>query len=255
MLNPILEQIDQENPLGIILSGDFNARSTLFWEHDVDSREGHQLAELALTNYLEQIISEPTHIRDDGSRSCIDLVFTNLFHVFTHVEVLAHSECHSKHLILHGKLNFSVPRPPRYKRKLWDFDKANVSQICNEISNTNWETLFRHKNIDEMESIFNKRFISAISQNISNRTITIDDNDCPWVTRKVKTAIKRNHRVYRKWVSSGCNDNTRNHVREVQKHTHEIIKQAKESYFKKLGSELSNPTIGPKRFGSTFKRL
>ena len=254
-LNSILELIDHENPLGTILSGDFNARSSLFWEDDINSKEGHQLAEIALLNNLEQIISEPTHIRDDGSKSCIDLIFTNLFHAFNHVEVLPHTESQSKHLILHGKLNFTVPSAPRYKRKFWDYSKANVTELCDRISSTDWENIFNDKNANEMVSIFNEKFLLAVSDNIPNRFDTVNDNDCPWVTNAVRTAIRRNHRVYRKWVLKGRNEMARNYVREVQKETHKMIKQAKETYLQKLGSDLSNPSIGPKRFWTTFKKL
>ena len=84
-----------------------------------------------------------------------------------------------------------------------------------------------------MVSIFNEKFLSAISDNIPNRLNTVNDNDCPWVTNGLRTAIKRNHRVYRKWVLKGRNEMTRNHVREVQKETHKMIKQAKKNYLKK----------------------
>ena len=40
----------------------------------VDSR----IPILSISNNLEELISEPTHIRDDGSQSCIDLIFTHL---------------------------------------------------------------------------------------------------------------------------------------------------------------------------------
>ena len=254
-LNSILEQIEIEKPLGIILTGDFNARSSFFWEHDIDTREGKQLSELSVLNNLEQLISEPTHIRDDGSQSCIDLIFTNLNYAFTHVEVLPHTERHSKHLIVHGKLNFCVPSPPSYKRKLWDYNKANVFEMRREISSINWDTVFRDKTIDEMESVFRERFLSIISRTIPNKTVTVNDNDCPWITKEVKSAIKKNHRVYRRWVLKGRMDISKSHVNNVQKETHRIIKKAKTAYYTKLGSDLSNPAIGPKRFWSTFKRL
>ena len=32
-----------------------------------------------------------------------------------------------------------------------------------------------------------------------------NDKDSPWITSKVKTAIRRNSRVYRKWVNRGRN--------------------------------------------------
>ena len=48
-------------------------RSTLFWENDTDTREGDLPSEIALINNLAELVNETSHIRDDGSQTCIDL--------------------------------------------------------------------------------------------------------------------------------------------------------------------------------------
>ena len=80
-LNDIIEKIENEKPKGIILTGDFNARSPFFWESDADTTEGRILGEVSILNNLEQLVNEPTHIRDDGTQTCIDLIFTNCKHM------------------------------------------------------------------------------------------------------------------------------------------------------------------------------
>ena len=190
-MNTILDLIENESPLGIILTGDFNARSSFFWEEDPDTSEGQRLCELGISHSLEELISEPTHIRDDGSQSCIDLIFTNVKHAFTHVEVLPHPVIQSKHMIVHGKLSFSVPCPPPYKRKIWDYEKANSTKIRNEISKIDWGKLFHNKSIDETELLFRNKFLNIISKNIPNKVVTCHDKDSPWITAKVKASIKK----------------------------------------------------------------
>ena len=39
-LNDIIEKGATEKPRGIVLTGDFNAKSSLFWENDTDTRQG-----------------------------------------------------------------------------------------------------------------------------------------------------------------------------------------------------------------------
>ena len=80
---------------------------------------------MSIFNNLERQICEPTYIRDDGSQSCIDLIFTDQKYSFTGVHIIPHSEKQSKHLIVHEKINFSVPCPPPYKRRIWDYIHAN----------------------------------------------------------------------------------------------------------------------------------
>ena len=59
-LQLLLDKIGSENPLSVILTGDLNARSALFWdEESVETAEGKALSNLALFNGLEQF--EPTY--------------------------------------------------------------------------------------------------------------------------------------------------------------------------------------------------
>ena len=74
LLENIYESMRKENPTVSILCGDFNAKSPLFWEGDTENNEGRLFNNFLISNHLGQLISEPTHVRDDGSQSCIDLI-------------------------------------------------------------------------------------------------------------------------------------------------------------------------------------
>ena len=114
--------ISKENPAVTILTGDFNARSPLFWESDIENREGRVFNIFLISNNLDELINEPTHIRDDGSQSCIDLICTDQPFIFTDTGVLQSLDPHSKHKIIYSTLNFHTPCPPPYKRKVWDYN-------------------------------------------------------------------------------------------------------------------------------------
>ena len=87
-----------------------------------------------------------------------------------------------------------------------------------------------------------------MSASIPNKIITFNDKDAPWMTNEVKTAIKRNARVHRKWVLRGRIPEDRANVRIVQNETTRIIKKAKTDYFLKLGDKLSNYNTGSQIF-------
>ena len=72
-LNVIYGRIKDETPL----AGDFNAGSPLFWENDIENSEGGAFGDFVITNNLAELINEPTHLRDDGSQSCVDLICTD----------------------------------------------------------------------------------------------------------------------------------------------------------------------------------
>ena len=142
-------------------------------------------------------------------------VFTNQPFAFVNAGVLPSLDSHSNHQIIHGKINLHVPCPPPYKRKIWEYNKTAVNKICSELSLINWNNLFSKLNVDQMSN-----------RNVPNKTISCNEKDAPWITEKVKIAIKRNCRVYRKWIIRGRNPSEREHVREVQNATNKLIKHA-----------------------------
>ena len=77
LLEKINESIRKENSTVSILCGDFNAKCPLFWEGDYENNMGRLFNDFLISNNLDQLINEPTHIRDDGSQSCIDLICTD----------------------------------------------------------------------------------------------------------------------------------------------------------------------------------
>ena len=54
-LETILEMANKENPSAIILSGDFNARSPLFWEGDSGTKEGEILSQFLISNNMDAV--------------------------------------------------------------------------------------------------------------------------------------------------------------------------------------------------------
>ena len=58
--------------------------------------------------------------------SCIDLIITDQPNLFVNSGVHPSLDEHCQHQIIYGKLNISVSYPPPFKRKFWDYSKANA---------------------------------------------------------------------------------------------------------------------------------
>ena len=255
LLENIYEFIRKENPTVFILCGDFNAKSPLFWEGDTENNEGRLFNNFLISNHLEQLISEPTHVRDDGSQSCIDSICTDQQFTFMETGVLSSLDSHSKHNIIYGILNLSIPRPPPYKRKIWDYKNSRTDQIRDELLKLNWQDLFFNLNVSEKSLLFTDIFLDIMAKHISNKIITCNEKDSPWITPEIKTAITRNSRVYRKWVLRGRNPPDQDKVREVRNSTNKLIKEAKLAYYANLGNKFSDPEIGQKQFWTAYKKI
>ena len=253
-LQSLIDTLSREKPYALILTGDFNCLSSQWWAGDTDSPGGILLEEVLDTNNLYQLIDEPTNIRDN-SLSCIDLIITDQPNLFIESGVHSSLDEHCQHQIVYGKVNVSLPSPPPFKRTLWDYSKANVAAIQRSLSVIDWSGEFNGLDIDQMVGFLTDAVLHICTQHIPNKIVTFNNKDPPWMNPVVKTAIKRSHRVYRKFIKRGCLLNEWSVVKSIRNKTRKMVATAKESYFKSLGSKLSDPKHGIKTYWSILNRL
>ena len=72
--------------------------------------------------------------------------------------------------------------------------------INSELRSIDWSDRFDELDVDQAVDSFPNYLMSVITQHIPNRDIAGCDRDAPWMTDEIKKAIKREHRVYRKYV-------------------------------------------------------
>ena len=255
-LQLLLDKIASENPFSIIMTGDFNARSPLFWdEESVETAEGKALSNLALLNGLEQIINQPTHFPRLGIETCIDHIFTNQRNTIIDSGVIPSSDPFCKHSIIYGKINLSVPSPPPYKRTIWEYVKSDVLEIRHCLSSIEWHVVFKDKTPDEMVDLFQTKFLAIMNSNIPNKIVTINDRDATWVTPEVKIVLRKNKRVFKRWIDRGRKPSEKALLNQTQCATNKVIANAKSKYLTNLGNKICDPNTGPKCFWTAFNRL
>ena len=253
-LQDILDSVKDEKPQCIILTGDLNCRSNQWWPGDTNTTEGIALDALLESNDLTQLIDQPTNIESRGV-SCVDLIITDQPNLLVDYGIHSSLDNFCHHQIIYGKVNVSVPSPPPYKRQVWDYSEANKEEIRNTLLSTDWSFEFSDLSVDEMTSVFTKLVMDIMHRFIPNKTIKCNDKDPPWITPEIKTAIKRKHRVYNKYVRRGRKPDEWEYVRVTRNETSKIITGAKETYFASLGRKLSNPKIGLKVYWSTLNKI
>ena len=135
--------------------------------------------------------------------------------------------------IIHGKLNLTVLPPPAYKQNVWDSHKVDSKELKNTLDSIGWCELFQDMNVNMMTETFTKTVLEIINSTILNKVITCYDKDPPWMTPEVKTVIKCKHRVYKKYVARGCQDDEHDYMKMIWNETTHLINHTKESYFEK----------------------
>ena len=115
-----------------------------------------------LLNRKDQIIDEPTHFHRDNIETCIDLILTDQPNYFVHSGIIQSPDPRWKHQMINGKINFAIPCPPPYKRKLWSYKRANIDGIRANMHAINWDEYLCVKSVDDVVFDFTKKFLDII---------------------------------------------------------------------------------------------
>ena len=106
-----------------------------------------------------------------------------------------------------------------------------------------------------MTDVFYNTLMTVLNKYIPNKIFTFNDRDPPWMTREIKTAIKRKHRVYKKFNSRGRNPADWERIRILRNETTYLVDAAKDNYFKSLGRKLTDTKTGIKAYWQTINKI
>ena len=138
----LYSKIKTENPFAMFFAGDFNGKSHLWWPDGDETPEGRELEDMFTSLGLSQVISEPTNFDPGKKPSCIDLIVTDQPNIILDSGTRASLDPFCHHQIIYCKVNFRIPPPTPFERKIWHFNRANTAAIRRSMSSFPWA---RHK--------------------------------------------------------------------------------------------------------------
>ena len=165
--------------------GDFNAHCDVANPSDV----GVRLNSFLEGNNLAQVIAEPTRVIFNSSTILVWLKQT-VRSVLVLLELLSPpSNC--DHSVIVTSMNLFTHRSQSYKRHMWNFNRVNIADLNEELSQLDWFSLCENTNdIDEIYSCWYSHFssIPSIEKYIPLKTVTIRPIDKPWMDSRVRLA-------------------------------------------------------------------
>ena len=63
-----------------------------------------------------------------------------------------------------------------------------------------WEFLFSNKRVNQQVIIFNQTLMNVFSNFITNKFVTINDRDPPWMKSNIKDKINYQNNIYREYL-------------------------------------------------------
>ena len=248
--NLMLESIDRAHNThiyDIIITGDFN--------YDMLSNGSNKMTDLLQQYNLTQLIAEETHFTEQ-SASLIDLIIVrNKNNILTSgvadpfVPNLTRYHCPVFVL-----LKFIRPKAGTYKRKIWNYQRADFGKFRQILSEQDLASQVRQNDLDTSVQIMTDAIFSAAEQSIPNRVVTIRPNDYPWIISYIKTQIRRRRRKYNKFMKTKSL-HIWNQFKTLRNGVIELIRRSKQDYFDKLENTLTDASPNSKVFWKMSKQL
>ena len=178
-------------------------------------------------------------------RSCIDLIVTDQPNIVLNSGVRPSLDPTCKHQITYCKINFSIPPPPVYSRKIWQFNRADMVSLKRAMSQFAWQG--RLNQIFDPSSqvvLLNETILNIMSNFVPNKTIKINPSEPEWIGREIKNMLKKQNRLYKKYKNSGFMEADKVHLDLYRKECDEAIEKSKQGYLLKLGEKLADSRTG-----------
>ena len=126
----LYSKIKNENPfLLVILMATHSSGGPM-----ATTSEGREIENLISSLSLSQLISEPTNFEPNKNPSGIDLVITDQPNLILDCGTRASLDSFSPE-ITYCKVNFNIPPPPPFERKIWHYDRANIPLLKRSMFN------------------------------------------------------------------------------------------------------------------------
>ena len=251
----LYSSIKAENPLAMFFTGDFNAHSQLWWPGGDTTHEGTTIDELFTKLGLSQIISEPTNFEPHKNPSCVDLLVTDQPNIILDSGTRSSLDSYCHHQIIHCKVNFRIPPPLPFERKIWHYNRADSAAIKRSIANFPWR---QHLNINTdpnwQVKTFTDIFLNIMSNLIPNETKRFVPRDPPWITKPLKTMLNRKNRLYKSYKRHGYKNEDKLRLDTFRIECQQAVATAKSSYLINLGNKVNDPNTSQKNYWKIINR-
>ena len=122
----------------------------------------------------------------------------NTTYLKTGIEQSIYNKCHH---VIHGKLNFDIPLPLPYYRKLWDYKKASTEAIQRVISAFNRDMAFQNKDINDKIKILNETLLNIFNNFIPNKISKFDYKKPVWMNKEITLLLKKRSKLIKKYYN------------------------------------------------------
>jgi hypothetical protein len=251
--------INQSTPYCNIVVGDFNAHHS-YWHQDHPALEsptdkhGIFMQNIFGKHNLEQIVNQPTYTTNNHS-TLLDLVATNQPNLVMENEVhpSLYLPCHHHINFVRFNLKCIVPDPT--SRYVWHYNRADEGSLQRSLYQFDWQLNLENKHPNEQLELFNECVMNTAKNFVPGEDKIFYPKDPPWLTVACKNLYKKYRRKFKSFTRRGCPQPEKAYIDGLKQEYADVVHKEKEKYMKALGSAVSDPRTGQKKYWTALKKL
>ena len=223
-------------------TGDFNGHSQIWYSDGDSTPEGEEIENLLSSLGLHQVIKEPTNYEPNKKATCIDLIISDQPNLILDSGTRPSPDPTCHHQITYCKSNFNLPPPPVYERLIWHYDRANTDLLRRAMAYFPWQQ-YLNLNPDPnwQAKEFTKIFLNIMSNFIPHEIKKIHPRESPWITKPLKSMIRKKNRLYKNYKKHGFQENDKVRLDTFRLECQKATEYAKNEYLTNLGNKLQRP--------------
>ena len=147
------------------------------------------------------------------------------------------------------------PKNTVIKRKIWLYNQGNYDLYRTKLAAVNWDDLLNvNDSVDNNEEKLTNKLLEICSQIIPNRTITVRQNDLPWITNNIRKAMRKRDRLRRK-LKLNNNLYNKNKYKKIRNEVVNLLRNAKRNYHNDLCNKIKSNKFASKDWWKLIKQL
>ena len=112
----------------------------------------------------------------------------NTIYLITGMEQSIYDKCHHNSSM---KMNFNIPLPPPYCKKVWNYKKSNIESMQRAICRCNLDLVSQNKNSKKKIKILTETLMDIFNNCISSKTAKFDFKKPAWMNKEIFSYLKR----------------------------------------------------------------
>ena len=136
-------------------------------------------------------------------------------------------------------MNYRIPSPPKFQRKVCHFKRANVTAIKRAISSFPWhQKLASLSDPNDQVHLLTETILNIMSNFVPNEMKKFGSREPEWFNRNIKSLLRKQNKLYKKYKRNGFTFADKTSLENVKLQCSAAISFAHKTYLKQQGQKL-----------------